>query len=226
MVFFALSVSKSLAQSASAAVMTADEAPPGMMAFHIEPGAEDVLSDIPGGPGLLDRLLQPRHRALAELAAAVDVSEVALDRVAADDQAFEEHVRAAQQDLTVLEGPRFAFVGVHHQILGKTRLLAHEVPLHAGGEAGAAAAAQVRLDHLVHDLLRLHLQRFGQRLVAATGAVGIERPALRLVPVGGEDRRPRHRFRSALPASARVVTAGCPSVPVACGALWLSMRAW
>ena len=37
MVFFALSVSKSVAQSASSAVMIADDAPPGMIALRVDP---------------------------------------------------------------------------------------------------------------------------------------------------------------------------------------------
>src|SRR6185503_19846413 len=108
------------------------------------------------------------------------------------------------------------------QVLGEARLLAHEGPLHAGGESGSAAAAQVGLHHLVHDLLRLHLQRLGQRLVSASRAVGVEGPALRLVPILGEEPGAAHRFGSVVPASARVARAGSPKVPVACGSLCLS----
>src|SRR5205814_10014645 len=96
-----------------------------------------------GRASLLGGRLQPRHGALAELAAAVDVARVAVDRVAPDDQAFDEQVRAPQQDLAVLEGARLAVVGVHLQVLGKARLLADEVPLHSGRETRAAATAQV-----------------------------------------------------------------------------------
>jgi len=91
---------------------------------------------------------------------------VAFDGVAPDDQSLDEQVRAAEEDLAILEGPRLSLVGVDHQVLGEAGFLADEVPLHPGGEARAAAPAQVGLDHFVDDLLRLHLQRLRQRLVS------------------------------------------------------------
>src|SRR5919201_6858339 len=193
--------------------------------LEVEPAAEDVLADVPGLTRFVDGLLHPLHRAVAELSAAVHVREVELDGVAADDETFDEQVGAAQQDLPILERPRLALVRVHHQVLGEARLLAHEGPLQAGGKSRPAAPAQVRLHHLVDDLLRLHLERLRKRLVSAAIAVSLERPALWLLPIRREQPAARHRFGSVLPASGRVVTAGWPNVPVACGALCDSMRA-
>src|SRR5438445_375090 len=108
---------------------------------EVEARSEDVLPQIPLCVGLVDRLLQPCRRHLAELPAAVDVGEVAVERVAADHQSLDQHVRALLQDRAILEGARLALVGVHHQVVWEAGLLADEVPLHAGGEPGAAAAA-------------------------------------------------------------------------------------
>src|SRR5437763_10031997 len=143
-----------------------------------------------------------------------------LDGVAADDESSDEHVRAAQEDLAILEGARLALVGVDGEVLGEARLLADEGPLHAGGKPGSATPAQARLHHLVDDLLRLHLERLGKRGVAARSLVGGEREAVLFVPVDGEDAdRAGHHFSSVEPASAAVVDA---SGPVACGSLCFS----
>ena len=54
-------------------------------------------------------------------------------------------------------------------------LLLREAPLHAGGEAGAAAAAQAGGLHLVDDLLGRHLgEHLGQGLVAVAGDVLVD----------------------------------------------------
>src|SRR2546427_236278 len=85
-----------------------------------------------------------------------------------------------------------------------------------------AAAAQVALHHLVDDLLRLHLERLRQRLPAAGALVGVERPALGLVPVAGEDLHGLGHAQRLLSVGI-AVAAGCPTVPVACGSDCFSM---
>ena len=51
----------------------------------------------------------------------------------------------------------------------------HRLPFDAGRKAGAAAAAQARSLHRLDDLRRLERQRALQALVAAMGAVIVER---------------------------------------------------
>ena len=55
------------------------------------------------------------------------------------------------------------------------RRIVHRLPLDAGREAGAAAAAQAGLRHFFDDLGRRHRQRLRQPLVAAERAVVLER---------------------------------------------------
>ena len=77
------------------------------------------------------------------LAAQVDVGRARADGVAGDDQPFDELMRVALDDLPVLEGAGLALVAVAGEVASASGpRLRHEAPLHAGAEAGAAAAAQ------------------------------------------------------------------------------------
>ena len=52
-------------------------------------------------------------------------------------------VRVVAHDLSVLAGSWLALVGVDDEVLGPAVVrLVHEAPLHTGGEAGTAAAAE------------------------------------------------------------------------------------
>ena len=52
-------------------------------------------------------------------------------------------VRVVAHDLSVLAGAGLALVGVDDEVLGPAVVrLVHEAPLHARGEAGAAAATE------------------------------------------------------------------------------------
>ena len=65
-----------------------------------------------------------------------------------------------------------ALVGVAHHVLLALGLLLGELPLHSGGEACAAAAAETRLENLFDDLLGRHLEEhLLNRLVAVAGDV-------------------------------------------------------
>ena len=75
-------------------------------------------------------------------------------RVAHDQDALEQRVRVAQQQLAILERSRLGLVGVDDDVarLGGGQ----EARLAAGGEAGAAAAAQARGRDGLDDLLARH----------------------------------------------------------------------
>ena len=81
-------------------------------------------------------------------------------------------MRVALQDGAVHERARVALVGVAADELLVGLGGRRELPLHAGGEARAAAAAQAGLEHDVDDLLRGHLgEDLAQGLVAVKGDV-------------------------------------------------------
>src|SRR5690606_4303623 len=118
-----------------------------------------------GGARLLDARVE-RVRQVPELAPAVDVDRPGADRIRADQRTLDQLVRVALHDLAVLEGTRLALVSVDGDVSG-FRVLRDEAPLHAGGEARAAAPAQPRrLDHLDH-LVGREGHSFFEALVAA-----------------------------------------------------------
>ena len=80
------------------------------------------------------------------------------DRVAGDRHGLEDRVGIAFQRGTVHVRARVALVGVADHVLLALGLLLGELPLHAGGEARAAAAAQAGLQDLLDHLLRRHLE--------------------------------------------------------------------
>ena len=145
---------------------------------------------IPGRARLLDGLLEDA-RLLRELAADVDVGEVDVERVAGDGDPLDQHVGIVLDDVAVLERAGLGLVGVHREVT-RADVLRQEGPLEAGGEAGAAAAAEVRLLHLVDDGGRLHAERLVERGVAAVGPVGLERGGVRLPPALRQDERLAH----------------------------------
>ncbi len=101
---------------------------------------------LPVRVGALDRRVQSRLRARV-LRADVDEPELGADREAGDGHAFEQERRVLLHQVLVDVGARVALVAVHDDEL-LARVLAREVPLEPGREAGAAAAAQVRRLHL------------------------------------------------------------------------------
>ena len=62
-----------------------------------------------------------------------------------------------------------------------------EAPLHAGGEARAAAAAQGGSFHLIDDLLGRHAHGFVEGLVAVVGEIGVDRGGVRQTEALGQD---------------------------------------
>ena len=66
-------------------------------------------------------------------------------------------MRIAFQYSTVHISAGVAFVTVTDHELLIAHSLAHESPLRAGGESGAATSPQASLAYLIDDFLRLHL---------------------------------------------------------------------
>src|SRR6266545_1845804 len=86
----------------------------------------------------------------------------------------------------ILEGARLALVGVTDDVLRLRRVLQHELPLHPGREAGAAAAFQAGGFHQLDDVVRLHREGFAQTLVSFVLQIEIERVGAGLADVSGE----------------------------------------
>ena len=144
---------------------------------EVEALAEDVLAEQAGGVGLVDGLLHGA-RGGAVLVADVDVSRAGPRGVAGEDDAFEHLMRILFHEDAVVEGAGFALVGVDAQVDGAGMVLGQEGPLEAGREAGAAAAAQAGVLDGLRDLGRRHFEDgLLQGLVAAVGAVGVQRRA-------------------------------------------------
>ena len=113
--------------------------------------------------------------------------------MAGDHHALDERVRVGEEQRDVLAGARLRLVGVDDEVVRLAVALRDELPLHPGGEAGAAAAAQPGVLHVGDDVVRGHGQRLAQALVALVPAVGLQRPGLRA--------RPRRRTGRARAAS-------------------------
>ncbi len=96
---------------------------------------------------------------------------------------FDYQMRQLFVDHPVLEGTRLALVGVADDELGRGFFLAHQLPLEAGGEAGAAHAAQLRLLERRDDLggRGVHVASLAVRLInrvpAAPLAAVVDAPA-------------------------------------------------
>ena len=178
---------------------------------HVEvvAGPVDVLAEVAGGVRLLDRGLHAADD-VQHLSADVDEGEVRADRERADDHALHEDVRVGHHQRDVLAGARLRLVGVHDEVLGLRVVLRDERPLHAGREAGAAAAAEAGVLDRRDDRVRVHAERRLEGAIAAAVLVGRELPGLLGVPDVGEDRRERvsHSSRP-LPASSLSRRARC-----------------
>ncbi len=101
----------------------------------------------------------------------------------------------------VLARTRLALVRVDHEVVRLAVVLRDEAPLHAGGEAGAATAAQARVLDELDQLVRVGRQRLAQRAVAVESLVRLPLPGVRRRPAPGEHRRElrQHRLRSGVP---------------------------
>jgi hypothetical protein len=147
--------------------------------------AENLLAEEALFRRFLDRLDQPRVAEVV-LAANVDEGDLRLDRKGAQDDAFDQLVRVVLHDDAVFEGARLRLVGVDDEVARHGRR--QEAPLHARGEAGAAAPADAARLDLLDDFFRFHggQHAFGG-FVAAVGDVGVDLVAVLLADACGEE---------------------------------------
>ena len=117
--------------------------------------AGDIVAEIAGGIGLVDGLLQGLDLG-GVFTADIYIGGMAAYGVAADDDALDQHVRITGQDIAVLEGRRFRFIGVDGEIDRFVQALGQEGPLQAGRKTCAATAAQSAVLDLVDDCRRFH----------------------------------------------------------------------
>ena len=132
------------------------------------------VAEIAGAPGGRDRGVHRRHR-MRIFRADVDVALGGADGDAGDRHAFDHDEGIALHDHAVGEGAAVAFVGVADDVFAVGAGLRHRLPLDAGREAGAAAPAQSGRGDVGEDLVRGQRQRALQPLVAAMGAVIVDR---------------------------------------------------
>ena len=155
------------------------------------------------------------------LAPDVDEDVGGLDRMRGDEAALEQPVRYARHHLAVLEGARLGLVGIDDEVLRLGALAVDQRRLAPQWEAGAAAAAEVRLRELGDQVVRRHRAGLRDAAVAADCLVLRElrqvafvgaceqdlvlvsharpprsRAPSRLGRAGGSGRRPRRRWRS------------------------------
>src|SRR5690606_5463849 len=175
---------------------------------------EDVLADVAGLVGLVQRLRDPL---LGEGHLAPDVEEGlgGADRVRRDEHALDELVRVPLHEEAVLVGAGLRLVAVDDEV-PRPHAGRAEAPLHAGGEAGAAPAEQAgRLDLLLHLVGGL-AERGLQALVAAGGDVALERVPVVEAEAAGDDRAGVGDGHQASPpslAAARVIQTGSSHWP-------------
>ena len=166
-------------------------------------GAEDVLAQEALGVGIGDGLLHDLEQ-VAVLAAQIDEADLGADGEAGDDGAFDDRVRIVQEDEVIFAGARLALVAVDQDVLGLGGLLGNEGPLHAGGKARAAAAAQAAGLHLVDDPVGTLGKTFLRRLVAAELDVAVDVGGSHAEAAGddldfiGMGDEPRHRCLASL----------------------------
>ena len=161
-----------------------------------------VLADQPRLVGLVDGALQ--RLALADVFAAdVDVGGVRPHGEGGDEAALDEEMRIVPHDLPVLAGAGLRLVGVDDEVVRPpVRLLRHERPFQAGREAGAAAAAQARLLHLVDDPVAALVEEELGFVPGPAPARGLEARRVEAVEVG-EDAVAVVQHRSAYLGSVR-----------------------
>src|SRR4029077_13309848 len=124
--------------------------------IKIKAAAQDIVSEITAGVGLFDCGID-NFEDVAIFPANVDVSPMSLNGAPRDDDALDELVRGHLQQRPILASAGLALVGVAENIFRLAGILGDETPLHAGGKARAAAAAQIGFLYFIDDLIRRQL---------------------------------------------------------------------
>src|SRR5688572_5745314 len=129
--------------------------------IQIEASPLDVSAQPTAGIGFLHRTTEAMDRSEV-LASNIDIRLMTPDRIRSDDHAFEKRMGIPLEDVSVLEGPRLSFVGVHHQIPGLRIRLRNEGPFSPRRNSSPAQTAEVCPVHFDMDWSRCH----GDRRVA------------------------------------------------------------
>ena len=141
--------------------------------LEIVAGAEDVLAADAARIGVGDSLLHDLQQ-VAVLAADIDVGGVRADGDGGDHGAFDDGVGIVLEDEAVLAGSGLALIAVAEYVLGLGALLGDERPLHARGESGAAASAEIAGLHLVDDGVGTEFEGLPHGLVAVEFEIAVE----------------------------------------------------
>src|SRR4051794_15090818 len=117
------------------------------VAVKIEPGALDVFAQPAFGVCLGDSFVHDVDQ-VAILTADVDVALMRVGGEGRDQHPFNQLVRVVFDQQTIFASGRLTLVGVDDDVSGFGRILRDKAPLHAGGEAGASASAEIGDFHL------------------------------------------------------------------------------
>ncbi len=142
--------------------------------------AEDIAPEKAEAAPVLQHALQVIPE-IGVFAAQIDEPLPRAKRMGGDGHAVEHKIGRLGQQNAILEGARFALVGVANDMVGRADRLSAQTPLKPGRETGAASAAELGLGYLLYDAFR----RQGER-----GAHAIAAPALTK-----EDRTRLHEAR-------------------------------
>src|SRR5436190_6115104 len=131
---------------------------------------EDVAAEIIACFCFGDRFAEAVVGALV-LASQKYVTDIGLNCVCCNSQAFDQLVRVPLHQRAVLERSRLHLVGVRNEVLRMRSLFSHgyEAPLRASGKAGPSPPAKTRSFHQFGDLRRLHSECLAEPLIS-TGA--------------------------------------------------------
>jgi len=135
--------------------------------------AGDVLAEVAGGPGGVDRNLQPRLRQRV-LTPDVEVAAGRVRGVALDRHGLDERERIVLHEHPILERARLGLVGVADDVVRALGARRDRGPLPARRECRAAAAHEPRVGDLPDRGLGAHRQRVLESLVAAIREVVVE----------------------------------------------------
>ena len=141
--------------------------------IQIEACALDVLAQQTCCVTFLDRGIQSSIAA-AILIAKVEIGVVGFDRMAGNHDAFDQLMRILFHQDSIVEGSRFAFIGVDAQINRTWMILGQEGPFQAARKTRAAAPTQASVFDDVNDIDRSHAQDLFDPRVATVGHVCLQ----------------------------------------------------